>query len=262
MRCDVTRRCDVTTWCPRPLSRKLGSPNVTSLRCGKRCDVTRRCVVRCDEIRCDTTCDKRCDVTNQRCDVTEIQCDVRYDRDTLCCETRHSRVALRWDAMSAALNPCGQDEMRYDVWYLARLWSRCAEIRCLLPCSYSVHMRWDTLSTPLIGSREYIPHWIKLIQCGPDEMICAAFYLAPMYSRWDVMTYRLPWSHVVTMRCDTLSTTLLLCSQDVMTYTDCYFDPVWPRCDDLYQTETLRHSLSVLCVYSITVKWLRTTESE
>ena len=48
------------------------------------------------------------------------------------------------------------------------------------------------------------------------------------------MHYLQPSAHVVKMRCDTLSAILLLCAQGAMTYTACYLDPVWSRCDDLH----------------------------
>ena len=139
-------------------------------RWGKRYDPTRRWVARCDKIRCEATCDTRCYVTHQRCDATEKRWDVRFDRDALCCETRQTRVRLRWDVIPSSLRPCGQDEMRCADYYLAPMSSRRDEIHCLLPWDHVVKMRWDTLTVCSFVSQ--------------DVMTWKVFYLDPVWSRY------------------------------------------------------------------------------
>ena len=138
--CDTIRQVDVMRQPVTPsFTRQQCRTTVTSLRCVKRWDETKRCVARCDEIRSEET-------------------------------WLRQRFTDTSDALSATLIPCGQDEMRCVVFYLAPMWSRWDEMHWHLPCSYVVNIRWDALSDPSI-------------QCPHDEMRYSVCYLETMWSR-------------------------------------------------------------------------------
>ncbi len=98
----------------------------------------------------------------------------------------HGAVStLLWSATTFRPTP--------DIPRQAPLWSRYTTMRCLLPWSNMIQMRWDTLPAALILYQQ-------------DEMRYAACCLDPIWSRWDEIRRLLPWSSVIKMRWDALPT--------------------------------------------------------